>query len=113
MGQSSLPAHYGMLFVFPTATTPSFWMHNTPTALDIIFLSDTGTILTIESMTPNSDDRHTAPRPVHYALEVAHGYFTTQSVTVRRTMHTDDSCQFSHRVGSVVPALSGLALVIA
>ena len=82
MEQLTLPAHYGMLFVFPTATTPSFWMHNTPTALDIVFLSDTGTILAIESMTPNTDDLHTAPQPVRYALEVAHGYFTDQAVTV-------------------------------
>jgi uncharacterized membrane protein (UPF0127 family) len=82
MEQQTLPEHYGMLFVFPTATTPSFWMHNTPTALDIVFLSDTGKILAIESMTPNTDDLHTAPQPVRYALEVAHGYFADQAVTV-------------------------------
>jgi uncharacterized membrane protein (UPF0127 family) len=57
-------------------------MHNTPTALDIVFLSDNGTILAIEAMTPNSDDLHTAPEPVRYALEVAQGYFASQSVTV-------------------------------
>ncbi len=82
MERHTLPNHYGMLFVFPVPTTPSFWMHNTPTALDIVFLSDNGTILAIESMTPNSDDRHTAPAPVRYALEVAHGYFANQSVTI-------------------------------
>lgn len=82
MARHTLPDHYGMLFVFPAPTIPSFWMHNTPTALDIVFLSDSGTILTIEAMTPNSDDRHTAPEPVRYALEVAQGYFASQSVTV-------------------------------
>jgi len=82
MERYTLPAHYGMLFVFPAPTIPSFWMHNTPTALDIVFLSDSGTILAIEAMTPNSDDRHTAPEPVRYALEVAQGYFASQSVTL-------------------------------
>jgi uncharacterized protein len=82
MERRTLPDHYGMLFVFPVPTTPSFWMHNTPTALDIVFLSYNGTILAIEAMTPNSDDRHTAPEPVRYALEVAHGYFANQSVTI-------------------------------
>ncbi|NBU63597.1 MAG: DUF192 domain-containing protein [Chloroflexia bacterium] len=82
MEQHTLPTQYGMLFVFPNPTTPSFWMHDTPTALDIVFLSDTGKILAIESMMPNTDDRHTAPQPVRYALEVPHDYFATQSVTV-------------------------------
>jgi uncharacterized membrane protein (UPF0127 family) len=82
MARHTLPDHYGMLFVFPAPTMPSFWMHNTPTALDIVFLSDSGTILAIEAMTPNSDDRHTAPEPVRYALEVAQGYFASQSVAV-------------------------------
>ena len=82
MERQTLPDHYGMLFVFPAPTTPSFWMHNTPTALDIVWLSDDGTILAIESMTPNTDDSHTAPQPVRYALEVAHGYFAQQSVQV-------------------------------
>jgi len=82
MERHTLPDHYGMLFVFPAPTIPSFWMHNTPTALDIVFLSDSGTILAIEAMTPNTDDRHTAPEPVRYALEVAHGYFADQSVTI-------------------------------
>ncbi len=82
MERQTLPDHYGMLFVFPAPTTPSFWMHNTPTALDIVWLSDDGTILAIESMTPNTDDSHTAPQPVRYALEVAHGYFAQQSVDV-------------------------------
>jgi len=82
MERHSLPDRYGMLFVFPAPTMPSFWMHNTPTALDIVFLSDSGTILAIEAMTPNSDDRHTAPEPVRYALEVAQGYFASQAVTI-------------------------------
>lgn len=82
MERQTLPDHYGMLFVFPVPTTPSFWMHNTPTALDIVFLSDNGTILTIEPMTPNTDDRHTASQPVRYALEVAHDYFKHQTVSV-------------------------------
>lgn len=82
MERRVLPDAYGMLFVFPTPIVASFWMHNTPAALDIVWLSDDGTILAIEAMTPNSDDKHIAPQPVRYALEVAHGYFAQQSVQV-------------------------------
>lgn len=37
----------GMLFQFPAATEQSFWMRNTPSSLDILYIDPTGTIVSI------------------------------------------------------------------
>ncbi len=44
MGRRSLAENHGMLFVFPRPGTVAFWMKNTPLPLDMIFISDDGTI---------------------------------------------------------------------
>lgn len=46
----------GMLFQFPTASEQSFWMKNTPSSLDIIYIDPQGRIVSIAShATPNSE----------------------------------------------------------
>ena len=46
----------GMLFQFPAATEQSFWMKNTPSSLDIIYIDTRGRIVSIaKHATPNSD----------------------------------------------------------
>jgi uncharacterized membrane protein (UPF0127 family) len=50
----------GMLFQFPAATEQSFWMKNTPSSLDIIYIDPQGRIVSIAShATPYSE----APLP--------------------------------------------------
>ena len=39
----------GMLFQFPTASEQSFWMKNTPSSLDIIYIDPQGRIVSIAS----------------------------------------------------------------
>jgi len=39
----------GMLFQFPAATEQSFWMKNTPSSLDIIYIDPQGRIVSIAS----------------------------------------------------------------
>jgi len=39
----------GMLFQFPAATEQSFWMKNTPSSLDIIYIDPRGRIVSIAS----------------------------------------------------------------
>ena len=54
----------GMLFQFPTATEQSFWMMNTPSSLDILYINPQGRIVSIaRHTTPNS----TTPIPSHGA----------------------------------------------
>ena len=46
----------GMLFEFPVAEEQSFWMRNTPSSLDILYISPDGRIVSIaRNTTPNSD----------------------------------------------------------
>jgi hypothetical protein len=46
----------GMLFEFPEASEQSFWMHNTPSSLDILYIGPDGRIISIaRNTTPNSD----------------------------------------------------------
>ncbi len=46
----------GMLFQFPAATEQSFWMKNTPSSLDIIYIDPQGLIVSIAShATPYSE----------------------------------------------------------
>ncbi|RZJ19297.1 MAG: DUF192 domain-containing protein [Brevundimonas sp.] len=46
----------GMLFQFPDVSERSFWMHNTPSSLDIIYIDPKGRIVSIaKHTTPMSD----------------------------------------------------------
>lgn len=46
----------GMLFQFPDVAERGFWMHNTPSSLDIIYIDPTGRIVSIaKHTTPMSD----------------------------------------------------------
>lgn len=56
MFRPPLPDDRGMLFQFPQATEQSFWMHNTPSSLDIIYIDPRGRIVSIaRHATPFSD----------------------------------------------------------
>ena len=61
MGRDVLPDTEGMLFVFPTLVTVSFWMKDTPNPLDIAFIADDGTVLNIAHGKPFDHDE---PPPV-------------------------------------------------
>ena len=51
MYREPLPDNRGMLFHFQTAEYASFWMRNTPSSLDIIFIGVDGRILNIADHT--------------------------------------------------------------
>lgn len=80
MGRRSLPANHGMLFVFPEAHRHCMWMRDTHIPLSVAFLDDTGTIVNIEDMKPDTDDFHCAARPVRYALEMDRGWFASKGI---------------------------------
>lgn len=82
MHQTSLPAQYGMLFVFKEDTQPAFWMRDTPIALDVVFMRVDGTIVQISAMQPNTDTAHAAQVPIRYALETPQGWMARHGVQV-------------------------------
>lgn len=56
MFRPPLPDDRGMLFQFPTASEQSFWMRNTPSSLDILYIDPQGRIVSIaRHATPNSE----------------------------------------------------------
>lgn len=75
MYRRSLPADYGMLFVFEQSGMPCFWMKNTPLSLDIAFIDHKGVISNIEAMQAYELKSHCPTTPVRYALEMEQGWF--------------------------------------
>ena len=80
MNRPAMPAHRGMLFVFPEAGVQCFWMKNTLIPLSIAFLDDDGRIVQIADMQPQSLDNHCSARPVRFALEMNAGWFRSRGL---------------------------------
>lgn len=65
----------GMLFVYQNVEPRTFWMRNTPSSLDIIFIGENSQVLKIcRNTTPMSDKRCSSQFPVKYAVEVKAGF---------------------------------------
>jgi uncharacterized protein len=79
MFRTGLPADGGMMFVPypPDGGAPrvaQFWMKNTPTALDIIFIRADGTIASVEpDAQPFSEEHVVSGEPVAAVLEILAG----------------------------------------
>ncbi len=74
-GRVNIPSNYGMLFVFKRDKRYDFWMKDMLTPIDIIWLSDNGTIIGIEnSVSPASYPNVLYPsQPIKYVLEMRAG----------------------------------------
>lgn len=79
MFRTNLPADGGMIFTpYPAEgggpRLASFWMKNTPSPLDIIFIRPDGTIATIaENTIPFSEEPVTSGEPISAVLEINGG----------------------------------------
>lgn len=82
MNRKHLSKNQGMLFRFNSPTFASFWMKNTYIPLDIAFLDDRGKILQIEPMAPLSTRPIYSNHQCRYAIEVNHGWFKENGITV-------------------------------
>jgi uncharacterized membrane protein (UPF0127 family) len=75
MWRTGLDDTVGMLFIYNDAVERGFWMHNTPTALDIVFISENGRVIRIAADTvPMSDTMHFSRGPAKFVVEVAAGF---------------------------------------
>ena len=73
MFRTTLAQNEGMLFVFPHVATETFWMKNTLIPLDMIFIDENSTIVSIKHAVPCAKDPCTlynSGKPVKYVLEV-------------------------------------------
>lgn len=64
----------GMLFQFPDAAERAFWMQNTPSSLDIVYLDTQGCIISIAAhTTPYAETTYPSNGPAKGVLEVRAG----------------------------------------
>lgn len=82
MYREELPDGQGMLFVFDSEQTRSFWMRNTFIPLDIAFLDARQIVVDIQQMEPESEELTESARPAMFALEVPEGWFARQEIEV-------------------------------
>ena len=90
MYRTDLAPDEGMLFLFPEERERSFWMKNTPTSLDILYVSTDGEIVGIAEHTkPYSVDPIPSGAPSERVLEVPAGFVERHGVAVgdRITYH--------------------------
>jgi len=95
MDRRSIAPDEGMLFIFPTPDSLSFWMRNTAFPLDILFIDEDLDVVNIARRTrPLSDDFIRATAPAQYVVEVRGGvterYNITDSTSVRWQRHTSE-----------------------
>ncbi len=80
MYRQSMPQDFGMLFVFETEETRTFWMKNTLMDLDIAFLDKAGIIIDIKRMQKGSERITASDAPAMYAVEMNAGWFPKNNV---------------------------------
>jgi len=80
MHRASMPSNAGMLFIFDESQQQCMWMKNTLIPLSVAFIDDSGTIINVEDMAPQTEDSHCAKRPSRYALEMNRGWFAARGI---------------------------------
>ena len=76
MGRRDLAEDQGMIFVYRTPHRLSFWMRNTPTALDIGFFTKDGVLTEVRQMFPFDETSVPSARDdIQFALEMNQGWF--------------------------------------
>ena len=81
MQRRSMPANHGMLFVFTEQQRHCMWMRNTLLPLSVAFMDESGRILNVEDMQPQTEDSHCAARPARFALEMNLGWFREKGLS--------------------------------
>lgn len=75
MERTPLADDQAMLFIFPTAGPQSFWMANTPSPLDIIYVGADSAVVSIAKYTkPFSTDPIPSAGPAQFVVEVRAGW---------------------------------------
>ena len=74
MYRTELADDHGMIFLFPSASQQSFWMKNTPRALDMIFIgSDRKIVGIVEQATPFTLDPRSVDGKSQFVFEINGG----------------------------------------
>jgi uncharacterized membrane protein (UPF0127 family) len=73
-----------MLFVFPHDQEPGFWMKDMLTSIDMIWVTDSGIIVAIDSsVSPTTYPKSFyPPQPIRYVLETRAGFAQEKGWTI-------------------------------
>lgn len=82
MFRESMADDHGMLFVFEAQREVAFWMKDTPMPLDLIFISQDGTVKAIKKGEPFSEAAISADEPVRFVLELKAGTAAASEIDV-------------------------------
>ncbi len=80
MFREKMPPNEGMLFIFDAPAEVCMWMKNTLLPLSVAFIDESGKIINIEDMKPQTTDSHCGKRQVRYALEMNQGWFKQKNI---------------------------------
>jgi uncharacterized protein len=96
MARTDLAGHVGMLFVFASDTSETFWMRNTPMPLSIAFFDAGKRFVSATDMTPCADKpncpTYSAAGAYRYALEVPQGGLSGLGVGPGSSITTGGGC---------------------
>ena len=82
MFRQEMDFNRGMLFIFESSKTRSFWMKNTYIALDIAYIDENGIINEIYTMKPlDYSIVYPSIKPAMFALEVNAGWFKKNNIS--------------------------------
>lgn len=83
MDRQHIPSDRGMLFIFPESSIQTFWMANTQSSLDLMFVSEDSVINDIAKYAkPMSADIVAGSEPAMFVVEVAAGYTDNRGIVV-------------------------------
>ncbi|MDB5299329.1 MAG: putative lipoprotein [Phycisphaerales bacterium] len=82
MKRDSMPDNYGMIFVFNEEKVREFWMKNTRIPLDILFLDNSGRVVSIRQMEAYDLHLTSSLYPAKYAIELNKGAAADSGVKV-------------------------------
>ncbi len=83
MNRNEMDEKQGMLFIFPRQDYLSFWMRNTFISLDMIFVDESKTIVTIHKNTRIlSDTSYPSAKPARYVVEVVAGFTDKYNIQI-------------------------------
>ncbi len=94
-GRESLEAGEGMLFVFDTPGRYQFWMKDMHFPIDIMWISETGSIVSFAQNVPPSSYPmvYTPPADSLYVLEVPAGFVAEHRISSEDTLILPDVLQ--------------------
>jgi uncharacterized protein len=80
MYRTQMQPNEGMLFIFEQPQKQCFWMKNTLLPLTAAFIDNSGTILNLADMQPNTTNPHCSTAPVRFVLEMHQGWFAKRGI---------------------------------